>query len=201
MALKLLYEIGYRYFRVPWDIGPRQELVQLVTDGQLTPCRAIDLGSGSASNVIFLAQHGFEVIGVDFAKSAIEKGRVMAKNAGVKAQFIVDDLTNLQNVRGVFDLLIDYGTMDDLKPQHRELYLKNVLPLTRPGSMFLLYGHEWDPRWWERSIHSSMAFVPGEVQRRFGDYFEIQRIAGSEKPNFSKFPPGYSVYLMKRNSN
>ena len=101
----------------------------------------------------------------------------MDRSAGVNAKFIVDDLTNLRNVGGVFDLLIDYGTMDDLNARRRELYLRNVLPLTRPGSMFPLYAHEWSPRWWERPLHSSMAFAPGGVECRFGDYFEIQRIA------------------------
>lgn len=33
--MKLFYELMYRHFRVPWDIGPRQELVALVEVGQL----------------------------------------------------------------------------------------------------------------------------------------------------------------------
>jgi methylase of polypeptide subunit release factors len=101
MAFKLFYEIGYRYLCLPWDMGPREELVQQVTTGQLTPCRAIDPGSGSASNVIFLAQYGFEVTGVDFTISANDRSLQTAKDAGVNARYIVDDLTNLQSVSGV----------------------------------------------------------------------------------------------------
>jgi hypothetical protein len=55
----------------------------LLTAGQLPPSWAIDLGSGSVSNIFFLAQHSFEVSGVDFARAAIEKRREMFKNAGV----------------------------------------------------------------------------------------------------------------------
>jgi uncharacterized Rossmann fold enzyme len=44
---------------------------------------------------------------------------------------------------GTFDLLVDYGTLDDLVPKDRDLYVKNVLPLTRPGSQFVLYAHGW----------------------------------------------------------
>jgi hypothetical protein len=37
------YDLGYRFFRMPWEIGPRQELVELVTAGRLLPGRAVDL--------------------------------------------------------------------------------------------------------------------------------------------------------------
>ena len=113
--MKWFYEVVYQYFRAPWDIGEREELVNLVENGRIKPCRTIDLGSGTASNCIFLAQHGFEVTGIDYAESAIELGRNRAKEAGVSVNFMVDDLTELKNVEGVFDFLVDYGTLDDLK--------------------------------------------------------------------------------------
>lgn len=195
--MKLLYDLGYRYFRVPWDIGPREELVKLVESGRIAPCKVIDLGSGTASNCIFLAQHGFEVTGVDYSVSAVGLGRSRAQEAGVEVEFIQDDLTNLQHITGTYDFLVDYGTLDDLHGANRDLYMENVLPLTRKGSRFLLYGFVWEPRWWERPIHSRMAFEPGEVERRFGDYFEIERIA--ESSGMTSYPRGYAVYLMTRN--
>jgi len=199
--MKYFYEITYRYFRAPWDVGPREELVTLVNNGRIKPGRAIDLGSGTASNCIFLAQNGFDVTGVDYAVAAIEKGRAMADAAGVKVNFLVDDLTNLRHVNGTFDLLVDYGTLDDLLPKDRDLYVENVLPLSHPGSQFLLFCFEWPLRWWERllfriAIFGAMALEPGEVENRFGEHFEIERIAG--KIDYSSWPPGYGVYLMTR---
>ena len=55
-----LYHIGYHYFRMPWDGGLRAELVGLVKSGRVTRGRAIDLGSGTGLNCVFLAQHGFQ---------------------------------------------------------------------------------------------------------------------------------------------
>ena len=81
--MKWFYEVLYRYFRAPWDIGPREELVALVESGRIQPCRTIDLGSGTASNCIFLAQHGFEVTGVDYSEAAVKLGRKRAQEAGV----------------------------------------------------------------------------------------------------------------------
>jgi cyclopropane fatty-acyl-phospholipid synthase-like methyltransferase len=146
-----------------------------------------------------LAEHGFDVTGVDFASSAVEKGQEMAQEASLEVRFVVDDLTNLKQDYGTFDLLVDYGTMDDLKPKARDLYVKNVLPLSRPGSQYLMFCFEWQPRWWERPFFDRMALEPGEVERRFGEHFHIERIAGGEKPDFTRFPPATSTYLMTRN--
>ena len=63
--MKRFYEILNRYFKAPWDIGPRDELVRLVENRSIQPGRAIDLGCGTGANAIFLAQYGFEVTGVD----------------------------------------------------------------------------------------------------------------------------------------
>lgn len=150
--MKLSYETTYRYFRATWDIGAREELVDLVKSGRISPCRTIDLGCGTASNVIFLAQNGFKVTGIYYAVSAIRLGQERAKEAGVTVNFIQDDLTNLQHTNGTYDLLVDYGTLDDLISQDRDLYLQNVLPLSHPGSLFLLYCFEWQLRWWEKVI-------------------------------------------------
>jgi cyclopropane fatty-acyl-phospholipid synthase-like methyltransferase len=83
------------------------------------------------------------VTGVDYAKSAIKLGRSRARKAGVSVTFIEDDLTDLRHIKGTFDLLVDYGTLDDLSPKERDLYVKNVLPLTHPDTIFLLFCFEW----------------------------------------------------------
>ncbi len=195
--MKLFYEIIYRYFRAPWDIGARDELVALVEHGRIRPCRAIDLGCGAGANAIYLAQKGFEVTGVDFAESAIEKARERAREAGVDVDFIVDDLTDLRHVSGTFDFLLDYGVFDDLRLHQRESYLQNMLALTHSHSRYLLWGFEYPMRWWERFLpFYDIPFRAGEIEERFGLYFEIERVAGVL--DWSRFPPGYAAYLMTR---
>ncbi len=195
--MKLFYEITYRCFRAPWDIGAREDLVSLVEGGRIKPCRAVDLGCGTGANAVYLAQHGFDVTGVDFAEAAIEKARVRARDAGVQVNFIVDDLTNVHHVSGTFDFLLDYGTLDDLRPAQRVLYLRNMLPLTHSGSHYLLWGFEYPMRWWEKFVpFYDLPFYTGEIEQRFGPYFEIERVAG--KLDYAKWPPGYAAYLMTR---
>lgn len=195
--MKLFYEVVYRYFRAPWDIGAREELVELVDSGRIKPCRAIDLGCGTGANAIYLALKGFQVTGVDFAEAAIEKAQARANDMGVQVEFIVDDLTDLRHVNGTFDFLLDYGVLDDLRLHQRESYVQNMLALTNDRSRYMLWGFEYPLRWWERFLpFYDIPFSSGEIEQRFGPYFEIEKIAGSL--DWSRFPPGYAAYLMIR---
>jgi ubiquinone/menaquinone biosynthesis C-methylase UbiE len=143
-------------------------------------------------------RNGFEVTGVDFAEAGIEKARARAKEAGVQVSFIVDDLTNLRYVSGAFDFLLDYGTLDDLRLQQREAYLRNMLTITHSGSQYLLWGFEYPMRWWEKFVpFYDVPFSLGEIERRFSQYFEIEKIVS--RVDYSKWPPGYAAYLMTRN--
>ena len=194
-----LYTFGYRYFRMPWEMGPRPELVELVDTGRLTPCKAIDLGCGTGANAIFLAAHSFDVTGVDFAPSALAKARRRASAAGVQATFVEDDLTELRNVTGQFDLLVDYGALDDLPLPARDRSVQQILPLCHTGTRFLLWCFEWPARWWERILpFAAMSMAPGEVQRRFGPHFDVERVAGTDVPDMRAFIAGYACYLMTR---
>ncbi len=65
-------------------------------------------------------------------------------------------------------------------------------------NQFVLYCFEWQPRWWERLINLAEheLLLPGEVERRFGESFDIEKFSGWV--DYSKWPSGMSVYLMTR---
>jgi SAM-dependent methyltransferase len=199
--MRLFYDAWYRFGKPPWVGEARSELVALVTDGTLAPCRAVDLGCGEGDNAIFLAQHGFEVTALDFSAAAIAKARAKGDEAGVEVEFLVDDLTSLRNIRGQFDLLVDYGTLDDLSFRHRDQYIRQVVPLARPEARFLLWCFEWELTNTERLLTSllpfgKLALAPGEVERRFGAAFEVRRVAGES--GLAGWPRGWAAYLMTK---
>lgn len=195
--MRAFYNITYRHFRAPWDIGPRQELVELVEAGRIQPCRTIDLGCGAGANAVYLALHGFDVTGVDFSEAAIDKARARASAAEARINFVLDDLTDLRHITGTFDFLLDYGVLDDLRPWQREAYLRHMLPLTHPGSHYLLWGFEYAVRWWEKFVpFYDVPFYPGEIEQRFRQYFGIEKLGGMA--DYSKWPSGYAAYLMTR---
>jgi SAM-dependent methyltransferase len=184
--MQWLYELIYRIvqiIKVPiaWVFGSHTDLLaELLESGRIVPGRAIDLGCGTGVDAIYLTKNGFDVTGVDRSPTAIKIARDNAKAAGVKVTFVEDDLTNLRHVGGTFDLLVDYGALNDLNQEARNLYMQNVLPLAHQGSRFLLFGFE-------------KALPPDEVERRFGDHFTIETIAGETESGFSR---EYAIYLM-----
>lgn len=197
--MKWFYELVYSRFRAPWDLGPRRELVEVVESGRIQPCKAIDLGCGTASNAIFLAQHGFDVTGTDYSPVAIALCQKRGAEACVAVNWIEDDLTNLQYVKGTFDFLVDWGVYDDLSLPDRRAYLHNVLPLTHAHSRFLIYVHQWLLRWWERPLYRTFGMQPmqpGEVEADFGSHFTIEKLA--ERAFSSSFIGGEAVYFMTR---
>ncbi len=92
---------------------------------------------------------------------------------------------------------MDWGVYDDLTMNDRRAYLRNVLPLTHSKSQFLIYVHQWLPRWWEKpfSAFGMRPMAPGEAQADFGTHFNIETLA---ERRFSGFIGGEAVYLMTR---
>ena len=76
----------------------------------MEPGRALDLGCGTGTNALWLTQHGWRVVGVDFASLAIESARRKADwTSGV--EFVEGDVTRLHElgVKGPFDLVPTSG--------------------------------------------------------------------------------------------
>lgn len=79
MLFRVLYRLGF----TPWDGHPLAKGLRDLAEGNgttpLPPATALDLGCGTGDNSIYLAQHGWQVTGVDFVpkivRSRIESGR------------------------------------------------------------------------------------------------------------------------------
>ncbi len=194
-AYDLMYRVG-----APWEGEARSELVTLVTDGRLTPDtlppgRAVDLGCGSGANALFLAAHGFTVVGVDFSAVALAKAQRAAVDHGHRSvRFVRGDLTAemLPDVPGPFDLLVDYGTLDDLRGEDRRAVARTVHRLSRPGSVFLLWCFYDEVSWWRRKGARFPGIAPHEVPQLFGNEFGIERLPSP------KAGSGFACFLMTR---
>jgi SAM-dependent methyltransferase len=182
MAGARLYDWLYRFW-APWDgIGVRDDLRSFLHERQVTPAthpRAIDLGCGTGANVVHLAERGFDAYGVDFSPVAIRKANERAAEAGVAPTFVVGDLTadSIDGVEGPFDLLIDFGTLDDLRGEKRRAMASTITRLSRPGSLFLeycFYGRAEDlPRISFRGTSRMSHIAPGELEELFGADWEV----------------------------
>jgi ubiquinone/menaquinone biosynthesis C-methylase UbiE len=123
--------------RPPWDSGiSPPELFAFIASHP--PGRAIDLGCGTGTNVITLAQNGWNVTGVDFIPKAIRIAKRKLKNANLHADLRVGDVTNLRGITAPFDLALDIGCFHGL--ENKSKYLDALDRLLAPGGHWLLYG-------------------------------------------------------------
>jgi SAM-dependent methyltransferase len=168
----LFYRSAYRFGSPHWDSDqPRAELKELVQG--LRPGRALDLGCGTGTNVVYLAGQGWEAVGLDFVPRAIRAAEARALSAAVSARFVVGDVTQLRQagIAGPFDLIIDIGCYHTVPEALRDSYATEVAAVTRPGADFYLAGISAPPASWRLLRASGLS--PTEPVRRFGADFEI----------------------------
>ncbi|HVC86538.1 MAG TPA: class I SAM-dependent methyltransferase [Gaiellaceae bacterium] len=89
-----------------WTAQPNRFLV--AETEHLRPGRALDLACGEGRNAVWLAERGWEVVGVDFSDVALEKARALAAARGVDAQWVHADLLDFEPSRHAFDLVIAF---------------------------------------------------------------------------------------------
>lgn len=141
MLRRLHYELRYLLNKAPWDSGiSPPELCRFLDDHP--PGRAIDLGCGTGTNVITLAQHGWQTVGIDLASSAIMTARRKAQQAEIEATFLQGSVLSLvaeEAIKGPYDLALDIGCLHALDEGERPGYLRQVASLIAPGGTYLLY--------------------------------------------------------------
>jgi SAM-dependent methyltransferase len=130
----------YRSGITPWDTNQTPpEVVDFVSAA--APGKALDLGCGTGTNVLYLAAHGWDGTGVDYVAHAIEQAREKAARAGLAAEFLQGDVTRLDVLPliGPYDFVLDIGCMHSLNTRGQEQYASHVARLTRSGGRYMLY--------------------------------------------------------------
>ena len=127
---------NFWYFKnPPWDSGiTPPELFDFIANHPAG--RAIDIGCGTATNVITLAQNGWQVIGIDFAPRAIQIAK--RKTQKIKAELQVNDATKLKGIDGPFDLALDMGCFHGI--DKKADYLTQLNRVLASGGYWLMYG-------------------------------------------------------------
>jgi SAM-dependent methyltransferase len=183
----LLYRLGF----TPWDGHPMSPTLRALIegDGALTAGVALDIGCGTGDNAIYLAEHGWRVIGVDYVPKPLETARAKAKAASVTVDFRQADATRLESagIGAGFTLIVDNGCLHGMSADDRDGYVRGVGSVIAPGGRLLI-----------------IAFTPGgsfgvpgiatdEVTRRFASGWT----AISSGPE-SELAKGAHHYLFQR---
>lgn len=172
--MSFFFRAAYLFGFKPWDSGlPAPELVAVVEGAdRLTPGKALDLGCGTGTNSIYMTQHGWQVVGIDFVPRAIAQARRKAAAAGVSLRFIVGDVTRLTEL-GLgtgYGLLLDLGCFHSIPEAGRNAYVSGATAVANPGATMLLFGMV---RRGEPGRVGPRGLARGEVAQRFASGWEI----------------------------
>jgi SAM-dependent methyltransferase len=186
------WDIAYRS-RPPWDSDlAADELVELVGRGRVGAGRVLDIGCGTGSNVVYLAEKGFDVSGVDISRVAIRKAVAKARERGVRCNFQVLDFTDTEAVSktlSTFHTILDAGCFHSLSSQDRDSYADSLELVSHPGSLYLL----WCFLHGSRLSYGPPGVGEQEVELRFSKRFTI-----IERRRLSTSFRDMLFYVMKR---
>jgi SAM-dependent methyltransferase len=147
--MSLFYKFQYLVGMTPWEqmrslpIGEQAiALLDREEKGREPPYgRALDLGCGTGIWSVRLAQHGWEVTGIDIVPKALRGARARARDAGVEPRFVEGSVTALTaaGVGSGFRLVLDFGVVHGLAPEEVRAVSRGVRAVTIEHATLLMY--------------------------------------------------------------
>jgi methyl halide transferase len=165
------WERRYQEHQDRWDLGcPAPPFINLLASAQAPqPGRIAVLGCGSGQDAMLFSEQGFDVIGLDFAPSAIERARTSSKARELKAQFLQRNIFELEpEFLHSFDYVLEHTCFCAIDPIFRSQYVQVVRNLLRPNGQLiaLFYTHH-------KLDGPPFGVKPRTILDEFITYFEI----------------------------
>ncbi|MAP63508.1 MAG: SAM-dependent methyltransferase [Microbacterium sp.] len=139
-----------------WSGNPNGTLIAEVSD--LTPGRALDVGTGEGADALWLAEQGWTVTASDVSSRALRRLDEEAARRGVEVRTLHADANSIRPYGGErFDLVsLQYGSFPRT-PEGRGL--QSLLDAVAPGGTLLVVAH--DLAWAQEEVD------PAETTRMF----------------------------------
>ena len=104
----------------------------------LVPGKALDVACGEGRNAIWLAEQGWDVIAIDFAKEGIAKAIRIADKKALTVNWIVSDIADIG--QDLFDLVaVLFFHTDSVE---RQVWLPKIIDCVAPEGTFVYIGHD-----------------------------------------------------------
>lgn len=164
------WEGRYQQGTARWDLGePAPPFVTLLhAPDAPKPGRIAVLGSGRGHDALLFAECGFDVVGFDFAPSAIEAATAAAQSRHLSAQFLQRDIFELpKEFSHHFDYVLEHTCYCAILPEQRADYVRVVRSILRPhGELIALF--------WAHARSGGPPFgtTPNEILQQFSPSFD-----------------------------
>lgn len=165
------WEQKYQENQDRWHLGcPAPPFINLL-DSKIAPPpgKIAVLGCGKGQDALLFSAAGFEVVGFDFAPSAIEHATNLAQARALTAQFLQRDIFDLAaEFPQSFDYILEHTCFCAIDPTLRSSYVQLVKNLLRPHGQLiaLFYTHQ-------RSGGPPFGIKPTEILDFFAPEFDV----------------------------
>lgn len=134
-----IWNESYASGDLPWDTGePEPLLVDYVRSGRIRPMRTLEVGAGTGTNSLWLAERGFDVLGVDLAPLAVERAMAKLDGRDLPCRFRTLDFLVGRLTEDPFDFLFDRGCFHVFdEPEERARFAARVAEALVPGGLWL----------------------------------------------------------------
>lgn len=130
------WEQRYQEGDTPWEKGAPAPPLRAWLARNRACGRVLVPGCGSGHEVRLLAAQGAQVLGLDIAKSAIQRAESFPKEGGETYQ--VGDILHLpEALTERFDWVFEHTCYCAIDPSQRQVYRDGVLRALRPGGILL----------------------------------------------------------------
>ena len=130
---------SYATGQLPWDTGqPDPLLVEFVTSNRVNPGSTLEIGAGTGTNAIWMAERGFDVLGVDLSPLAVERARAKIDGHALRCRFAALDFLATSPSDGPFQFVFDRGCFHVFdEPDERQRFAAQVAAALAPGGLWL----------------------------------------------------------------
>lgn len=131
----------YQHGGAPWDVGgPQPALVEAVQRDEVSG-RILDIGCGTGENTLYLRQQGFEVVGVDLSRHALQEAKKKSAERGLDVPFHLMDALAVEPgaLGGRFDTVIDSGLFHVFADAERARYVRALERIIRPKGVYHMF--------------------------------------------------------------
>jgi thioredoxin reductase/trans-aconitate methyltransferase len=188
------WEERYRAHSAVWSGRPNPQLVAEATE--LTPGRALDVGSGEGADAVWLAEQGWRVTAVDISTTALERAAAHAAAAGAQVAGRIDwthaDLRDRAPAEGGYDL-VSSQFMHLPGEARRELFARLASAVAPGGTLLIVGHHPSDLRTTAHRMHFPDMMFTGEEVAASLDPTAWEVVAAEDRPRAAVDPDGRDI--------
>ena len=155
------WEERYRQRERIWSGQVNTRLAEIVAG--MKPGRALDLGCGEGADTMWLAEHGWQVVGVDISETALARAAAdaAARKLTDRVSFVQMNLAE-SFPQGRFDL-VSAQFLHSMVHLDRDPIFAAAARAVTPGGTLVVVDHAAPPSWADAAAHEHVFTDVGEV--------------------------------------